>query len=160
MLVPDSTYALTNPDPCEEVPVENQTPTPDHRLMGNPSHQHPQINIVDGEIYARNLVTPNKYHCYSAKISGTKRGGGHLEVFVTSLKEVNIFSTTDPNPIDPALVNGEKWRGTAYIYEEERDGRKVWRYETLIFDLEHGPVESAPYQPDRGYEVNPLLAAQ
>lgn len=119
------------------------------------------IMIVDGKITATNLVEPNAYHCLSAWVEGELRGGGHFSGFVTSRNpEINIFSVSDPNPIDPSLVDGKKWQGTAFLYEDKGLKGTVKRFKTLIFDIESGPVTTSPRKIDSGYATNPLMSAR
>lgn len=119
------------------------------------------IIIVDGKITATNLVEPNAYHCLSAWVEGELRGGGHFSGFVTSRNpEINIFSVSDPNPIDPSLVDGKKWQGTAFLYEDKGLNGTVKRFKTLVFDIESGPVTASPRKVDSGYATNPLMSAR
>ena len=111
------------------------------------------IIIVDGKITATNLVEPNTYHCLSAWVEGELRGGGHFSGFVT-------FSVSDPNPIDPSLVDGKKWQGTAFLYEDKGLKGTVKRFKTLIFDIESGPVTTSPHKIDSGYATNPLMSVR
>lgn len=115
--------------------------------------------IIRGTIEAQNLIAKNEFGCYSVKIIGTYADTDErFNHFATTPDRVNVFRDGDPNPIDPSLVDGQKWNGSALVFPYTTSaGNEAWRFEALSFDLEAGPIEE---RTPRCYSTSPFMTVE
>lgn len=115
--------------------------------------------FVDGTIKVHFLVEPNGYNCRSVQIDGVARDTGEpFSHFATSPDRVNVFQHGDPNPIDPALVDKQKWNGSALVFPYTTSaGKEAWRFEALSFDLEAGPISERVVQ---SHDTSPFMTVE
>lgn len=135
----------------------NAAPSLVERYTPDDGYDYPIF--IDGIIDVQNIVEKNDYGCHSVKLVGAIRDTGErFSNYASTPTRVNVFKHGDPNPIDPSLVDGKKWNGSALVFPyTTSSGKQAWRFEALSFDLDAGPIiERVPHS----HAINPFMAVQ
>lgn len=135
----------------------NAAPSLVERYTPDDGYDYPIF--VDGIIDVQNIVEKNDFNCHSVKLVGAIRDTGErFSNYASTPTRVNVFKHGDPNPIDPSLVDGKKWNGSALVFPyTTSSGKQAWRFEALSFDLDAGPIiERVP----QSHASNPFMSAQ
>lgn len=133
----------------------NAAPSLVERYTPDDGYDYPIF--IDGIIDVQNIVEKNDYGCHSVKLVGAIRDTGErFSNYASTPTRVNVFKHGDPNPIDPSLVDGKKWNGSALVFPyTTNSGKQAWRFEALSFDLDAGPIiERVP----QSHATNPFMA--
>ncbi len=135
----------------------NAAPSLVERYTPDDGYDYPIF--IDGIIDVQNIVEKNDFNCHSVKLVGAIRDTGErFSNYASTPTRVNVFKHGDPNPIDPSLVDGKKWNGSALVFPyTTSSGKQAWRFEALSFDLDAGPIiERVP----QSHASNPFMSAQ